>query len=138
MCLRTNITPCFVATQEVPPEFTAMTGWPGCADCDIVYPLNKASEFRVRFDRTGVIASSIGDGWPNFLRQNKIGKGKFIIFEPADERTLVAMVYPPADTPEFTKTLRVSHSSPQNSAKLVRLPYLVGSQSPSVLIALVY
>ena len=104
----------------MPPEFTASTGWPGCGDCGIVTSLDAVAEYPVKFTCTGVVAKSIGDCWPKFLRHAKIRKGKFIVFEPVDERCLVATVYPPANAPEFMKTLRVTHNSRLHSAKLVR------------------
>lgn len=110
--------------QEVPPEFTASTGWPGCDDCGIVTSSKSIMEYPVKFDLSGVVVKSVGDGWANFLRHQKIRKGKFIVLEPADERCLAAMVYPPANTPEFTKTLRASHNSPHHSAKLVLFPFI--------------
>ncbi|KAG0555330.1 hypothetical protein KC19_12G161500 [Ceratodon purpureus] len=107
-----------MSVLDVPQEFTASTGWPGCADCGIITSSATMQESPVRFDRTGSVARSVGDGWARFLRDNNIRKGKFVVFEPVDERCLVAVVYPKSGTPEFTKKLRLSHTTKKNSAKL--------------------
>ncbi|KAG0572653.1 hypothetical protein KC19_VG113900 [Ceratodon purpureus] len=113
-----------VYIKEVPPEFTSSTGWPGCPDCGIITSISTMKESPVRFERIGAVARSVGDGWSNFLKEHYIRKDKFVVFELVDERCLVAVVYPLPGTPEFTKTLRVSHSGHKNSAKLVCLPSL--------------
>ncbi|KAG0594148.1 hypothetical protein M758_UG052200 [Ceratodon purpureus] len=107
-----------MSVLDVPPEFTASTGWPGCADCGIITSVTTMQESPVRFERTGAIARSVGEGWANFLHVNKIRKGKFVVLELVDERCLAAVVYPKPGTPEFTKKLRPSHNGKTYSAKL--------------------
>ncbi|KAG0617513.1 hypothetical protein M758_5G194900 [Ceratodon purpureus] len=96
---------------EIPAHFTAKTRWPGGRNCTIVTSIAGQREWPLKVLRgEGGDACSIGTEWREFLEDQGIGVGHFIIFEAVDERTLVADVHhPPGLQPAFVKIIRPSH-----------------------------
>ncbi|KAG0597156.1 hypothetical protein M758_UG316100 [Ceratodon purpureus] len=126
---------------EIPEAFTDKTGWPGCKECALVTSSSDTKDWPVhfRFEDVGGgkrRATSVGHGWPVFLRDQKVKIGSLLLLQVMDSRSLAVTICHPdsprkhvvkteeaalrrrSDGPVFTKTVRASHLRPGLAARL--------------------
>ena len=110
--------------QEIPAAFTKKTGWPETSDCILVTSTTSMKQWPVLFNRQRGTIVSLYEGWTEFLHDQGIEVGNFMVFEYVDDQCLVVAIYPPESESKFKKTLKATHTRPAKGTRLVSYGYL--------------
>ena len=125
--------------QEVPHVFTRRTGWPHSSKCSLTTSKAQNKHWPVRFQLAGDpwctrAWVSVGEGYSEFLADNRVYLPALLLFEKVDDTTLAVTIHrdnalpaqeplpPPPykdDRPHFLKTLRACHVRPLKSSRMV-------------------
>ncbi|KAG0504969.1 hypothetical protein M758_N008000 [Ceratodon purpureus] len=80
----------------VPASFTAMTGWPGAAQCSLLTsPRDRRGwPLQMTLSSSSRVGNAISDtaGWANFLDAMAVSVGDILVFEMVDDRCLAASI----------------------------------------------
>ena len=125
--------------QEIPHKFRKWTGWPRNSECSLITSITTLQQWPLRMEPSGtsggrLASQSVGDGYRKFLNENDVTPPSLLVFEVVDDAALSVTIYrgdapPPArELPppkyeegrrHFQKTLRVCHTRPAASTRLV-------------------
>ncbi|KAG0571471.1 hypothetical protein KC19_VG014200 [Ceratodon purpureus] len=99
--------------QEIPLSFTLKTGWPGSTLTKLVTSISTHREWPMELERPLHAEKgpwrSVGKGWADIVRDQRIGPESSLVFEVVDDSCLVVSVFHRLKVRSFTKTLRSSH-----------------------------
>ncbi|KAG0596520.1 hypothetical protein M758_UG262100 [Ceratodon purpureus] len=104
---------------EIPAAFMKKTRWPGTSDCSLVTLVTSMKQWLVMLmRRSAETVVSVDKGWSDFLRDQEIQVGNFLVFEVVNDCCLAVTVYPPQNCTKFKKILKATYARSLNSARL--------------------